>query len=207
LAKSDFSNERGLVRRSSPKRSAASEGGFSLIEVLVATVILTTGLMALGQLFAMSVAANSSAKSTTFSTVLAEQKLEQLRALTWGFDAVGLPLSDTTSDTSVDPIDPLSGTGLTPSPPDALQGDIDGYHDFVDRNGSIVGNGAVPPAGSGALYFRRWSIEPLPTNPNNTLIIQVLVGRIRDRGDANQGSVARMAEEARVITVKTRKAQ
>ncbi len=56
-------------------------------------------------------------------------------------------------------------------------------------------------------YIRRWMVEPLPTNPNNTLILQVLVTRSQDRGTADAGSVARMPEEARLVTVKTRKAQ
>jgi hypothetical protein len=86
-----------------------------------------------------------------------------------------------------------------------LQQHTVGWIDYVDRNGNIVGNTQNAPAG--AAYFRRWSVEPLPTNPNNTLIIQVLVGRIRDRGAADQGRVARLAEEARVMTIKTRKAQ
>ena len=50
---------------------------------------------------------------------------------------------------------------------------------------------------------RRWSIEPLPTNPNNTLIIQVLVTPNRVRGAADAGSVGRLAGEARMMTVKT----
>jgi hypothetical protein len=57
------------------------------------------------------------------------------------------------------------------------------------------------------MYFRRWSIEPLPTNPNNTLIIQVVVGRIKDRSVADQSTTQRASEEARIMTVKTRKAQ
>jgi hypothetical protein len=57
------------------------------------------------------------------------------------------------------------------------------------------------------MYLRRWSVEPLPTNPNNTIIIQVLVSRIRDRGAADNGRVARLAEEARVMSIKTRKSQ
>jgi hypothetical protein len=58
------------------------------------------------------------------------------------------------------------------------------------------------------VYFRRWSVEPLPTNPNNTLILQVVVGRIStNRLDVDQGNVARTQDDARVITVKTRKAQ
>ena len=189
MAKSSFSNARG----------------FSLAETVVAVGILTSALVALAQLFAMAVSANTAAKNTTFATVLAEQKLEQLRALAWGFDSQGLPLSDMTSNTSVDPEEPTGGTGLTPSPEEALQEHTVGWVDFVDRNGAIVGNDQNPPAG--AAYFRRWSVEPLPTNPNNTLIIQVLVGRIRDRGAANEGRVSRLAEEARVMTIKTRKAQ
>jgi prepilin-type N-terminal cleavage/methylation domain-containing protein len=190
LAKSSFSNERG----------------FSLVEVLVATGILTTALVALAQMIAMSVSANTAAKNTTFATVLAEQKLEQLRALTWGFDASGLPLTDSTTNTAVDPEEPNGGTGLSPSPNAALQEDTPGYVDYVDRWGKIVGNDAGDPPG-GAIYRRRWSIEPLPTNPNNTLIIQVLVAPMRPRGANDEGNVARMGEEARVITVKTRKAQ
>lgn len=166
---------------------------------------MTASLLALAQLFAMSVSSNTAAKNTTFATVLAEQKMEQLRALTWGFDAQGLPLSDTTTNTAVDPETPNGGTGLSPSPDNALRELTDGYADFLDRNGTILGGGTIAP--NGAVYVRRWSIEPLPTNPNNTLIIQVLVGRLRDRGDADDGLVARLAEEARVVTVKTRKSQ
>ena len=55
------------------------------------------------------------------------------------------------------------------------------------------------------MYIRRWSVEPLPTNPNNTLILQVLVFLNRDRGDADAGNVARLPEEARLVSVKTRK--
>ena len=187
LEKSNFSNSRG----------------FSLAEVLVATGIMTSALLALAQLFAMAVTANTESKNTTFATALAEQKLEQLRALSWGFDTQGLPVSDTSTDTGVDPESPTGGTGLQPSPSSALQENTKGWIDFLDRNGQIVGNDTSPPAG--AVYFRRWSVEPLPTNPNNTIIIQVLVGRIRDRGAADEGRVDRLSEEARVATVKTRK--
>jgi hypothetical protein len=54
---------------------------------------------------------------------------------------------------------------------------------------------------------RRWSVEPLPSNPNNTLILQVLVFRNRDRGTADNGAGTVLPEEARLVTVKTRKSQ
>jgi type II secretory pathway pseudopilin PulG len=195
LARSRFSNF----------RFSDSEAGFSLAEVMVATGLLATALVAVAQLFAISTSANTSSRNTTFATVLAEQKLEQLRALTWGFDPLGLPVSDITTNTAVTPETPVGGTGLAPSPAKALQENTPGYVDYVDAWGNILGGGQNSP--DGGMYVRRWSIEPLPTNPNNTLILQVLVARIRDRGTADLGNVARLPDEARLITVKTRKSQ
>jgi type II secretory pathway pseudopilin PulG len=181
------------------------EAGSTLVEVLVSTLIMAAGVLTMSQLFLASTVSNMSARNDTFSTVLAEQKLEQLRALAWGFDVAGLPVSDFTTDTTVDPETPTGGRGLQPSPATAMQQNTTGYVDHVDANGKIVSN-AVNPPGT-AVYTRRWSIEPLPTNPNNTLIIQVLVTPNRVRGQADQGTVGRLLGEARVITVKTRKAQ
>ena len=186
-------------------RFSSAEGGFSLIEVIVASGILATALVALGQLFAIATTSNVSSKSTTFATVLAEQKLEELRALSWGFDTSGLPVTDTTTNTASATDETTGGTGLTPSPDSALQENTDGYVDYIDQFGNKLGGGTTPPAGT--IYTRRWTIEPLPTNPNNTIIIQVLVTRHRDRGAADEGAVLRLPEEARLISVKTRKAQ
>jgi len=186
---------------SSPDR----QHGFSLIEVMVASLILTTGVLALAQLFTLSTTSNVSSRHTTYTTVLAEQKMEELRALTWGFDTAGLPVSDTGSDTASAGDATSGGTGLSPSPATSLQANTDGWVDYVDQFGRKLGGGAEPPPG--AVYARRWSVEPLPTNPNNTLILQVLAFRVRDRGAADDGSVARMPDEARLATVKTRKAR
>jgi len=123
------------------KSSWTAERGFSILEVLMATTILTVGLAALAQLFAISTRANFSAKTTSTAAILAQQKMEQLRALTWGFDVLGLPLSDYSSDTTVIPEAPTGGKGLTPSPPDVLKSNQDGYCDFLDRYGYPLGYG------------------------------------------------------------------
>jgi len=187
------------------RSSVVAETGSTLIEVLVATVIMVTGLLGMSQLFLLSTMNNTGSRSDTYSTVLAEQKLEQLRALAYGFDMAGLPVTDIEPDTSVTPPAATGGTGLQPSPNTALQTNTDGFVDHVDGQGVIVGNGVNPPAT--AVYTRRWSVEPLPTNPNNTIVLQVLVTPIRNRGQADQGNVNRLAGEARVMTIKTRKAQ
>ena len=184
--------------------TARGERGFSLIEVLIATTILTVALSALAQLFAIATNSNASAKATTFASLLAQQKMEQLRGLTWGFDPIGLPLSDTTTNVAVLSETVTGGKGLTPSPANSLGANSNGYCDFLDKYGKSLGGGTTPPANT--TYIRRWSVEPLPTNPNNTLVLQVLVTRWRNRGDADTAvGVRRLPDEARIISVKTRK--
>lgn len=187
------------------KFNSSSNAGFSLVETLVATTLMATAIATLAQLFALSTRTNVSAHYTTYAAVLAQQKMEELRALSWGFDTQGLAVSDTTTNTAVTPMTSNGGTGLKPSPSTALADDTTGYVDYIDQYGNKVQQtGAGNP---NIVYTRRWSITPLPTNPNNTLIIQVLVTRIKDRGQADQGNVGRLPEEARMITVRTRKAQ
>ena len=98
----------------------------------------------------------------------------------------------------------MGGAGLSPSPATALQANSSGYVDYVDAFGNTVGSGGSN-APSGAVYTRRWSVDPLPTDPNNTVVLQVLVFRTKDRGAADRSNVSRMPGEARLISVKRRK--
>ena len=186
--------------------SHKSQAGFSLVEVMVATTILATAVVSLAQLFVISTRSNLSARNSGTAMVYAEQKIEQLRALSYSLDAQGLPVTDSTTDTAVFPPAETGGTGLSPATENTLQANTDGYVDYLDTFGrSIGGGGETVP--DGASYIRRWSIEPLPTNPNNVIVIQVLVTRTRDRGTADLGSVARGPDEARLMTIKSRKVQ
>ena len=78
--------------------------------------------------------------------------------------------------------------------------------DFLNGSGAWVGTGTTPPGS--AVYIRRWSIQPLPTNPNNTLVIQVLVTPIALEATRVQTAFTRtrMAGDALLVTVRTRKA-
>jgi prepilin-type N-terminal cleavage/methylation domain-containing protein len=189
-------------------RFNSSSRGFSLVEVLVAMGLLTVVSLGVAQLFALSTRANVIAKGATSTTAMAEQKLEQLRGLTWGFDLAGqgLPDSDTTTNLTVTP-PTHDGSGLNPSPSDSLEQNTTGFVDFLDGAGNWVGTGSTPPAS--AVYIRRWSIQPLPTNPNNTLVIQVLVTPVTSEQARveSQFTRTRMAGDALLVTVRTRKAQ
>jgi type II secretory pathway pseudopilin PulG len=183
----------------------AGDAGFSLVEVLFAMVVLMVAALGLAQMFAVSTHRNAGARHQTSTTVLAVQKMEQLRALTWGFDTAqaGMPVSDITTDLAVEP-PTANGQGLNPSPANTLDANTPGYVDFLDKRGQWVGTGSTPPAN--AQYIRRWSIQPLPTNPNNTLILQVLVTPVyREQQQTGTGSRTRQKDDALLTTVKTRK--
>lgn len=185
--------------------SRNSEAGFSIVEVLVATGLLASALVALAQLFAIATTTNASARSSTITMILAEQKIEQLRGLQYTFDRVGLPVQDTATDLAVYPPLATGGKGLSPHTDNTLQVNTDGYVDYLDHFGRTLGGGTVIPENTA--FIRRWSVEPLPTNPNNVVILQVLVTRQRDRGVGDAGSVSRGPNEARLMTIKSRKVQ
>lgn len=167
----------------------SADRGFSLLEVLIATTIVTVALAALAQLFALAVNANTAARTITVATLLAADKMEQLRSLAWGFDATGLPVAD---------------PGLATSPSDALKRNTAGFCDFVDERGRLIGEATTPPPG--AVYLRRWSIEPLPADPANTLVLQVQVTQRFSRTIEVGAARAQPPDEARLVTVRTRKA-
>ena len=173
---------------------------------MVATLLLATALVSTAQLMVVATRANMASQRATFASTLAQEKMEQLRGLAWGFDDLGLPVNDFTSNITVDPPAPNGGTGLSPSPGDSLAGNTVGYVDYLDRSGSSLGGGGTPPQNT--TYVRRWSVEPLPTNPNNTLILQVMVFNLRDRANSGSGPVLdRVQDEARLVSVKTRKSR
>jgi len=152
-------------------------------------------------LFVIAVRSNLESRSLTYATVLAQQKLEQLQALTWGYDPHGLPVSDTTTDTAVSPERADGGTGLSRSPTTSLRENTPGFVDYIDQFGRALGGG--PEAPPGTVYVRRWAIQPLPADPDNALAMEVRVTRAIASTAARQGGAMPLAD-ARVMTIKSR---
>ena len=179
--------------------------GFTLVEVLVAVSLAVLAIAGIAQLPLIAAAATRSARMQSTATALATQKLEQLRVLTWTFDAADQPVSDATTDLSANP-PAAAGSGLRPSPPGTLDRDVAGYVDYLDAAGRWVGAGAQAPAG--AVYRRRWSVAPLPGSaggPNDALALQVLVTKAA-RPPAGLSGRPRRPEDVFLATVLTRKA-
>lgn len=171
--------------------------GFSFVETLFAAAIAVSALVGLAQLSAASIRVNQMARSTTFAAVLAAQKLEQLQSLQWTFDEAGTRISDTSTDTTVTPERPTGGTGLAPSPADALIVDTAGYSDVLDAYGRTLGGQTpVPPQ---AAYVRRWSVEM--SSPDD-LLIQVSV--VPSGTPATPAAFRIRAGEARLSAFRTR---
>lgn len=161
-------------------RSPLKAAGFSLIEVLVATAVVTVGVASLAQLFVVSARANRIATTTSMAVLLAGQKMEEL---------VGEPAS------SPSPLGVRSAS--TPGDP-GDPGDLR-YVDYLDSSGVSLGitsitlpPGTPPP---GTAYICRWSIAPLPDSPVTGIVVQVLVTPWPD-----------IAGQTRLVSVKTRKA-
>ena len=171
-------------------RAYRLDRGFSLVEVAVALLLLMTVVTGLVPMMTMSVRAVRDARTQSMAAALAVQKLEQLRALCWAFDELGIRVSDVMTRVSRDPFG-AGGPGLGTSPPDALDRASPGFSDYLDRWGSWVGESdPVPPA---AVFRRRWAVRPAPGAGGDSLVLQVVVEPVA-RG-----------REVRLMTVLTRK--
>jgi prepilin-type N-terminal cleavage/methylation domain-containing protein len=150
--------------------------GFTLVETLTAISIVGIALTALAQLFVIAEHANADARRSTLASILAAQKIEQLRSL----DA-----------------------DLAPQGEASLSADVPGACDFLDEYGRSLGtgSGAVP----GTVYVRRWSVEAIPADPD-TFVVQVAVfPRSWKSGVDQPSSDARTLGGAHIVTMKTRR--
>jgi type II secretory pathway pseudopilin PulG len=154
-------------------RFQSDEAGFTVLEVALAAVISTVGLVFLATLFTLGIAQNRMVKQYTTATALAQQKLEELSAI-----------EKTDSRLVV-------GGGLN------ITGDpgATNYKDTVYVNpetGTVTSN---IPQGATPIYDRYWKIEA-DTQLNNTYILSVRVV-------ARQPTVSNRAEETTLTTVRS----
>ena len=177
--------------------------GATLFEVMVALALLAGAVVALANLFTVASRSNSLSRSGTTAAQLAGQKMEQLHGLAWGYRDDGTELTDATSNVCVSPEAGAGGTGLGVSPPGTLFSSVPGFVDYVDHDGGWVGTGSSPPPA--AAYVRRWSIDPLPASPGDTLVFRVAVFR-RGTEAGGRGVLGGRFDVALLTSVKTRRA-
>ena len=174
-----------------------ADRGFTLMEVLVATALLCVAALGGVQLVAVATGMMSRARTDSVATGLASSRMEQLRALRFEFDGAGARVTDLTTDVSAQPV-ATGGSGLAVSGAATLDGNVPGYADFLDRNGTWIGNGPSPPAGTA--FVRRWAIEATDAG-GDLLVLQVLV---RPVASGSADGSQRVTGEARLVTLRAR---
>jgi type II secretory pathway pseudopilin PulG len=151
--------------------------GFTLVETVTAISITTIALTALAQLFVIASQATADARRASLASVLAMQKIEEL---------------------------PSHGADLVQQGDASLSSDISGACDFLDEYGRSLGTGTSPLPGT--VYIRRWSVEPIPSDPD-TFVVQVAVFPRLWRGGTDPiAPDARPFGGAQIVTIKTRRA-
>jgi Tfp pilus assembly protein PilV len=63
--------------------------GFALLDALLASTLLIVGVLSLVQVFVLAARANRTARSMTIGSMLAAQKVEELRSIPWSARAEG----------------------------------------------------------------------------------------------------------------------
>jgi len=149
--------------------------GFALVEALIAALLVATAVVGLTHLVTVGLTQALRTRQSAAALTLAQAKLEELRGLTWHFDADGTR---------------VSSPELAASPPSTLLQDLDGWVERLDRFGAPGAPGEVTP------YQRRWAIALFDAADLDTLVLQVCVFTTGRPG---------AAADACVWTLRTRK--
>lgn len=136
--------------------------GFTIIEVLIAMVVLVLALFSLSSLQTFSIGSNTSSQRMTIAAILAQDKLEELKTAAW----TDTQLSDTANnfvDTNADGI------------PDYFDWNLTADHTNADGPGGaanpIDANGNNSPTGG---YTRTWNVaDNVPARNMKTVSVRV----------------------------------
>jgi prepilin-type N-terminal cleavage/methylation domain-containing protein len=168
------------------KMRREDERGFSLVEVMIAILILTVGLLSLAQM--MLVATNSNALSgrMTASAALAKEQLELLKAA---------PFYTNPADISVGSINPMLQVGGAIDSDQSAGGQ--NYFQYYDPDGQPL----VPNGPAGAAYVVRWQVQQVvPPLGNGTLPLSMVRITVRCAG---LGRAYQVVGDATLTTFRT----
>lgn len=143
-----------------------SERGSSLIEMMIAAVVLLLGIVPLMGVFGVAVAQNGSyVDMATRTGFYAQDKMEQLMAL--GF-------ADATSDTTAYPTAAVGGTGLGGTMAgNTTAGSVNPTAPVASYVDYLTFKGVLQTAAAGATYRRQWSVSTDATGNLKTITVLV----------------------------------
>ncbi len=173
------------------RRETNSQAGISIVEVLLASVILMVCALGVIGLVSTAIASNNRNKVDSTQTMLAESIIEQVHSTLIGTGSSSLTdCADTTWNIDTAP----GGAALTSTGIDFSETSVpDNYHmNFV------VKSPCRPEGGQQSVYDVRWHVDLVgaPTTPTNTYMITV-AARIKNRG--SEGTMFSPAVTLRVL--------
>lgn len=137
-----------------PRSRLADEDGFTLIEVLVAALLMVVGIVATLQMFTTSSHITLTAQREQAAMTAAEQAMEQIRALPYASMALATPLpshesdGNATGDSSGNPTDPnywVNSTGSTLKIPSNFSSEASST---LSSGETLISGGSVSPGPS-----------------------------------------------------------
>ncbi len=147
------------------KNGMQNERGFSILETMIATMILFIGISGLMALFAVAAAKNvQQGNQATRCTEYAQDKMEQLLALSYTPTSTDLTSQVVGSVTIPSPVMVApSGCGLTPGGSVNPLSPSTGWVDYVNPK-DLTHTDGISGTATGAQYMREWQIRlPMPT--------------------------------------------
>jgi len=175
-----MSNRWHSIRPSAAASWRGAEHGFTLVEMLMATVIVVVGLVAVAQLVPTSMMMNANNRSDGTALVIAQRQMEALRAV---------PLSSTTFS---DPLGVACPGGQTCNLGDPTQSGIVGCPVVLFNNSPIIDFTQNPAAAgygftytdpndpSGAVNDVRWAVVTVTSVTNGPVTgRRIIVGVFR----------------------------
>lgn len=139
----EFAVELGVS--TSMKNCLKNESGITLIETMLAILILLVGLLGFAQLMTFSlIVGKSYGRDTGQTTAAARDKMEEL---------IGLEFLDTITNVTVNPPYPNTGTGLTQGGSIYPDAPVSGFSDKIDFSGNRTN------ADDDVAYIRQWKVQ------------------------------------------------
>lgn len=165
---------RGLARlRGANVGTELPKRGFTLIEVLIAMLILTVAVLALADLFMLSMKKNAQSGELSRINQMAQQKLEELFSVDWDTMNANVGTELGTCETDTSPPIPAA----QPNPCDCYCDDV-----YVTTGYNRMPSG--PPMAVNQRYRRLWWYDPGAETNSVTLRVQVIG---QDLGNSTTG--------------------
>lgn len=176
-------------RRSSSKKEARAKG-FTLVEVVVSTAVLSVGLLGVAALISGTLASGTRARYMNMANVLASEKLDNLNK--WPSNSADVAPGGSLTGPAICAAGDIYCDQITVS--EAGNADSE-TQTQVDANGALVTTsivhtstgcvgtpancGVADPVGAGSTFTRRWLITPNPTITSTAGVSATVTGARR----------------------------